>query len=156
MPCQHTLYSWCALQHQNRKPILPQDARHVFTSGQQESPNVLIGCPVHRRRYEEVFDCGVPSAHVRLAMVLFHAGVVEADWTRRVNRIRMYSRLSTCCSATCASCGRLCCAASESMNVSGFCGGAIAALFCEYIVARVVYGPTPARRTLGLDVCENE
>lgn len=43
-------------------------------------------------------------------------------------------RLSTCCSATCASCGRLCCAASESIKVSGFWGGAIAVgLFCEYI-----------------------
>ena len=44
-------------------------------------------------------------------------------------------RLSTCCRATWASWGRLCCAASDSMNVSGFWGGAIDALLCcEYIV----------------------
>ena len=46
-------------------------------------------------------------------------------------------QLSTCCSATCASCGKLCWASLESMKVSGFCGGAIVDCdgACEFIEA---------------------
>jgi hypothetical protein len=39
----------------------------------------------------------------------------------------VYSQLSTCCRATWASWGKLCCASLLNMKVSGFCGGAIVA-----------------------------
>jgi len=45
----------------------------------------------------------------------------------------MHSRLSTCCSATWASWGRLCCASLDNMKVSGFWGGAITAPCWGYI-----------------------
>lgn len=64
MPCQQIRRCWCALQRPDRTPILPQDARHIFAGGQQESADVLVRCPIHGRRYQEVFDCGVPSAPV--------------------------------------------------------------------------------------------
>lgn len=40
------------------------------------------------------------------------------------------------------------------MNVSGFCGGAIVALFCEYIVGRIVCDPTPTGIPRTRRVCE--
>lgn len=48
-----------------------------------------------------------------------------------------YLQLSTCCRATWASCGRFCCAASESIKVSGFCGGAMDELLWEYMITTV-------------------
>lgn len=72
----------------------------------------------------------------------------ELVWNRR-DAIEGDSRLSTCCSATCASCGRFCCAESESIKVSGFCGGAIAvALFCEYMAIAARWDPAAGRRML--------
>ena len=42
-----------------------------------------------------------------------------------------YSQLSTCCRATCASCGRACWASVLSIKVSGFCGACMAAIWVE-------------------------
>jgi hypothetical protein len=38
------------------KEVVPQHARDIFAGGKEKSPDILVLLPVHRGRYEEVFD----------------------------------------------------------------------------------------------------
>lgn len=89
--------------------VVPEYARDIFPSGQQKPPNILVGLPIHGGRDEEIFNCKPKSQSQNRATFLIQDS---------------HSRLSTCCKATCASCGNACCASVLSINVSGFWGAA--------------------------------
>lgn len=49
----------CGVQMQMQVAAnLPENARDVLASGEQEAADVLVGLPVYRSRNEKVLDCG--------------------------------------------------------------------------------------------------
>ena len=43
---------------------LPENARDILASGEQEAANVLVGLPVYRSGNEKVLDCGAGGVSV--------------------------------------------------------------------------------------------